>query len=148
MLDDDHGIASRAQLAQHLEQHLVVARVQTDRRLVEDVADTLQVGTELSRQPDALCLSARQRVGSTVEREIAETDLLEKAQSRLDLLQHVGGYQAIAIAEAVRGDDGACRGDGRSRDLGDRLAAHSHGARLRLQPLAGARGTGTLAEER
>ena len=58
MLDDNQSIAGPGQRIQGVEQHRVVARVQSDRRLIENVADALQVGAQLRRQSDALRLAA------------------------------------------------------------------------------------------
>ncbi len=59
VLDDDQRVALVARaLLQRVEQDLVVARVQADRRLVEHVADALQVAAELRREADALRLAA------------------------------------------------------------------------------------------
>ena len=75
VLDHDERVALRVELLQRVEQDAVVARVQADRRLVEDVADAAQVGAELRREPDALRLAARERRRRAVEREVAEADL-------------------------------------------------------------------------
>ena len=42
MLDDQHGVAEIAQAAQRLEQHVVVALVEADAGLVEDVEHARQ----------------------------------------------------------------------------------------------------------
>ena len=63
VLDDDQCVALVAEVLQRTEQHLVVARVQPDRRLVEHIADALQVAAELRREPDALRLAAATRSG-------------------------------------------------------------------------------------
>ena len=55
-----------------VEQPRVVALVQADRRLVEHVHDAGQPGADLAREPDALRLAARERVGRAVERQVVE----------------------------------------------------------------------------
>ena len=60
VLDDDHGVALIARAAQRFQQPVVVARVQADRRLVEDVEHADQAGADLRGQPDALALAAGQ----------------------------------------------------------------------------------------
>ena len=72
VLDHDHRIAEIAQIHQRVEQPLIVALVQADRGLIEDVHDADQTGADLAREADALRLAARQGVGAAVEREIAE----------------------------------------------------------------------------
>src|SRR5690606_39418839 len=85
VLDDDHGIAEIAQMEQRLEQALVVALMQADRRLVEDIHHADEPGADLARETDALRLAAGKRVRASVEREIAEPDVDEEAESASDL---------------------------------------------------------------
>ena len=63
VLDDDHGVAEVAQALERRDQLRVVALVQADRGLVEDVEHAHQRGADLGRQPDPLRLAARQRRG-------------------------------------------------------------------------------------
>ena len=67
---------------ERVEQHRVVARMQADGGLVEDVADAVQVGAELRGEPDALRLAARERRRGAVERQVAQADVLEEVQAR------------------------------------------------------------------
>ena len=60
VLDDDERVAHVAQPDQGLDQPVVVALVQADGRLVEDVQDTDQAGADLRGEPDALRLTAGQ----------------------------------------------------------------------------------------
>ena len=57
MLDDDQRVAEVAEPDQSLDEPLVVALVQPDRRLVQDVQDTHQARSNLRGKPDALRLS-------------------------------------------------------------------------------------------
>ena len=61
VLDDDHGVAEVAQPHQRVDEALVVALVQPDRRLVEHVEHADQPAADLRREPDALRLAAGQR---------------------------------------------------------------------------------------
>ena len=58
VLDDDQGVAEVLEPDQRLDQPVVVALVQADRRLVEDVEDADQAGADLGGQPDPLRLAA------------------------------------------------------------------------------------------
>src|SRR5262249_52053052 len=80
VLYDDHGVADVAQLFQRRDQSPVVALVQADRRLVENVHDAGESGSHLTREPNALRFAARQRLGTAIEREIVETYIDEEAQ--------------------------------------------------------------------
>ena len=73
---------------QGLDQPVVVALVQPDRRLVEDVEDADQAGADLGGQPDPLRLAAGQRAGRPVEREVVEADVEQEVEPLLDLLEH------------------------------------------------------------
>jgi excinuclease UvrABC ATPase subunit len=59
VLDDQHGVALVAQLQQQLVHPLDVVRVQSDRRLVEDVGDVGERGPEVADHLGALRLAAR-----------------------------------------------------------------------------------------
>ena len=61
VFDDDQRIAEIAQVLERREQAVVVALVQADARLVEDVEDALQARADLRREADALRLAARKR---------------------------------------------------------------------------------------
>ncbi len=60
VLDDDHRVAEIAETHHGVDEPLVVALVQADRRLVEDVEHPDQSAADLGGQPDALRLAARQ----------------------------------------------------------------------------------------
>ena len=67
VLDDDDGVADVAHAHQRFEQPLVVALVQADRGLVEDVDHAGQVRADLARESDALGLAAGERGPRAVE---------------------------------------------------------------------------------
>ena len=87
VLDDDHRVAEVAQAAQRHEQALVVALVQADRGLVEDVEHAGEAGADLARQADALALAAGQRARGAPERQVFEPDVDEEGEAVADLLQ-------------------------------------------------------------
>ena len=60
VLDDDDGVAQIPQAHQGREQPVVVAMVQTDRGLVENVEDADELATDLRREADPLRLPAGQ----------------------------------------------------------------------------------------
>ena len=81
VLDHDHRIAEIAQIHERVEQALIIALVQSDGGLVEDVHDAHEAGSDLACEADALRLSAGQRVGAAVEREITESDIRQKTEA-------------------------------------------------------------------
>ena len=54
VLNDDEGVAPRLEFAERIEQPRVVAGMEANGRLVEDVEHALQLRTELRGEPDAL----------------------------------------------------------------------------------------------
>ena len=118
VLDDDHRVAEIAQAIQRAQQALVVALVQADRRLIEDVHDADQAGADLAREPDALRFAARQRVGAAIERQVVETDVAQEAQALADLLDDLrrdlaapaGQLQLVAEAQRIADRERAMSG--------------------------------------
>ena len=86
VLDDEDGVAERAQPFERRDQAVVVALVQPDRRLVEDVEDADELRADLGREPKPLRLAARERLRGAVELEIADTDIGQERQPLADLL--------------------------------------------------------------
>ncbi len=91
VLHHHDGVALALELLQGLEQQAVVARVQADGRLVEDVADPAQVGAELGGQPDPLRLTAGEGRGGAIQGQVAEADLFQELQARDDLADQIAG---------------------------------------------------------
>ena len=105
VLDDEQRVAEVAQPHQRGDEPIVVALVQPDRWLVEDVEHAHQARADLGRQPDALCLAARERAGRAVERQVVEPDVDEEPEPRPDLLQHLharSGSRARSGASEAR----------------------------------------------
>ena len=99
VLDDDERVAEVAQPGQRLDEPVVVALVQPDRGLVEDVEHADQAGADLGGQPDALGLAAGQRAGRPVQRQVVEADVEQEAQPGLDLLDDPLGDLPLAHGE-------------------------------------------------
>ncbi len=102
VLDDDHRVAQVAQPLEGLEQTVVVALVQADRRLVEDIHHPHQAGADLAGQTNALGLAAGQRLGAALEVEIVEPDVDQEFQAGLDLVDDLGGDLALAAGQRER----------------------------------------------
>ena len=102
VLDHDQGVADVAESHQGLDQPVVVALVQADRRLVEDVQHTDQTGADLGRQPDPLRLATGQRSRRTVEREVVEPDVEQEPQPLADLLDDAFGDLLVPRAQVHR----------------------------------------------
>ena len=87
VLDDDQRIADVAQALQRLDQSRIVALMQTDARLVEDVEHTHQARADLGREPDALGFAAGKGVGRSFQRQVVESDIDQEAEPLADFLQ-------------------------------------------------------------
>ena len=68
VFDDDDRVAQVAELGERVEQPLVVARVQADRRFVEDVQHADEAAADLAGQANALRFAAGKRRGRAFER--------------------------------------------------------------------------------
>jgi hypothetical protein len=88
VLDDDHGVAEVAKSFQGFQKPRIVALVQPDRRLVEDVEHASQPGADLRREPDALALAAGQRAGGARQRQIFQSDIDQEFEPLADFLEH------------------------------------------------------------
>ena len=80
VLDDDDGVAEVAQAQQRVDEAAVVALVQADAGLVEDVEHADQRRADLRGQADALRLAAGERGRGALEREVADADVVEEAR--------------------------------------------------------------------
>ena len=140
MLDHDHRVAEIAQALEGLEQALVVALVQPDRGLVQDVEHAGEARADLRGEPDALALAAGQAAGIAGERQVAEADVAQEAEPVVDLLEDaprdllvLGGKMRGQVREPCRG--GVDREVG---DLADVAAVDLDRERLGLQAIAAA----------
>ena len=91
VLHHQHGVAEVAQPLEGVEQPPVVALVQADGRLVEDVEDADQRGADLGRQADALALTAGEGAGGPVEGQVIKADIDQEREPFADLLENPPG---------------------------------------------------------
>ena len=80
VLHDQHGVAEIAQLLERGEQARVIALMQTDGRLIENVQHAHEPAADLRGETDALRFAAGQCDGGALEREIIESDVVEETQ--------------------------------------------------------------------
>ena len=80
------------------EQLAVVALVQADGRLVEDVDDAGQLRADLRGEADALALAAGQGGGGPVEREVVEAHVEQEPEPAADLLEQLVGDLLLVAA--------------------------------------------------
>ena len=91
MLHHDQGVAQVPEPGEGLDQAAVVALVQADGRLVQDVQHAHQAGADLGGQPDALRLAAGQGGGRALQVQVLQADVQQEGQPGLDLLEHLVG---------------------------------------------------------
>ena len=136
MLDDDDGVADVAQPLERPDQPRVVALVQADRRLVEDVEHADELRADLRREPKPLRLAARERRRRAVELEVADADVVEERQPLADLLDDPVPDQLLGLGQVERAEELEGTRHRHLRELVDRPAADRDGEHLRLQSRA------------
>ncbi len=99
MFDDDERVAEVAQPLQRPEQPAVIARVQADGRLVEDVEHAGQAAADLAGQADTLRLAARKRRRRAVQRQVVEADVHEELEPVADLAQQFAGDLLVLLGQ-------------------------------------------------
>ena len=99
VLHDDDGVAEVAQAQQRLDEAAVVALVQADAGLVEDVEHADERRADLRGEADALRLAAGERGRGALQGEVADADVVEEAEALADLLDHAAADEALGVAE-------------------------------------------------
>ena len=129
-----------AEARERRDQLRVVALVEPDRGLVEDVEDADERASDLRREADPLGLAARERGAGPVDREVIEADVGEEPKAGDDLLEEHPGDRPLAVAERDRQrlHPGEGVGHAHRRDVVDAPAVDRDGEGLRPQPAAGA----------
>src|SRR5699024_12343299 len=87
VLDHDEGVAEVLEFVERFDQPTVVALVQTDRGLVEDVEDADQSRAALSGQADALGLTAGECARGPIVAELVEAEVEVESVSGIETLQ-------------------------------------------------------------
>ena len=142
VLDDDEGIADVAQRFQGVDELVVVALMEADARLVQDIKDAHQRGADLCCEADALCLAARKRARATGEGQIIEADVGKKAEARAELLDDVTRDGLLGRGEGQRVYEGQRFVDRQGAELVDVFAAHRDGKNFVFQAASAAVGAG------
>ena len=101
---DDDRVADVPQPDQGVDQLAVVALVEPDGRLVQDVQDPDQPAAYLGGQPDALRFPTGQGAGVAVEGKVVEAHVHQELQPRLHFFEHPVGDQMVPLGkrEALR----------------------------------------------
>ncbi len=99
VLDHDHRVAEVAQPLQGPDQLRVVALVQADRRLVEDVEDADQARADLGREADPLRLPAGERACRPGQVQVADADVVEEGEALLDLAHDQARDRPLGVGQ-------------------------------------------------
>ncbi|TKS58496.1 MAG: hypothetical protein EWM73_03520 [Nitrospira sp.] len=138
VLDHHHRVAQVAQAQQGLEQAAIIPLMEPDRRLVEDIEDTDEAGTDLRGEPDALAFSTGQCGSRPIQRQVVQTDVDEKPEPFANFFQDAMSYHQFALGECQRTEEVGSRSYGEICHLRDRLFGYLDGQTFRPQsrPLA------------
>ena len=99
VLDHDHAVTDITQTLERGDESLVIALVQADAGLVQDVHHAREARADLGRQADALGLAARKRRRGAIERQIVQTDIHQEAKTLADLLDDGVADEGLALGE-------------------------------------------------
>ena len=137
VLDHEDRVAEVAQPRQRGDQLRVVALVEPDRWLVEDVQHAHQRGPDLGREPDPLGFAARQRDRRPVEGQVVEPDIDQEAEPRDDLLEELVRDRRLALGQRrpEPGRPAQRVGDRHRRDVPDVERADGDRQDLGAEPL-------------
>ncbi|MDT4798782.1 hypothetical protein FQZ97_314200 [compost metagenome] len=147
VLDHDHRVAQVAQVGKGRQQAFVVALVEADGGLVEDVHDPHKAGADLAGQANALGFAAREGVRAAIQGQVIEAYIDQELQAFADFLEDLLGDLAPSAGQA---QDAEVISRFTHRQAGDRrqgLVANPDMACLAAQACATAVGAGLGAEE-
>src|SRR5690606_36036696 len=105
-----------------------VSRVQTDRRLIENVESPCEPGPQLGCEPQSLHLTPRERAGGTIERQVVEAHVDQEGEPPLELGMHVVRDASCVTTEAPSPHPGRRGRDALGRGLGIGHAVQADGA--------------------
>ena len=139
VLDDDYGVADVPEMLKRANESAVVPLMQSDRRLVENIANAHKPAAYLSREAYAVGLSARQRRRRAVERYVVESNVGQEGQPMSYLFQDRMSDLCLLGVQREFAEETHRLIDGHARDFIDALAPHRHrkGGRLESGAFAG-----------
>src|SRR5262245_7447812 len=103
MFHDQDGITKVTQVAERLEEAVVVALVKPDAGFVEDVKHTDETRADLSGQANALGFSAAERSTFAIQREVAQSHIAEETEPRQNFFEWFSGDFALELGQNQTG---------------------------------------------
>ena len=131
VLHHQHGVAQVAQFFKRLQQPAVIAMVQSNGRLVQNIEDAAQFGSNLRSQTDALSLAAGERTCRALERDVAQPHRIQKLQALDDLVNDAPGDDCFAPVKFDLPPRFQRTRHRQRGEVGDRHAIHLHRQALR-----------------
>ena len=98
VLDNEHRVAEVAQTFQRGNEAFVVALVQPDTRLVQNVEHTGQSATDLRSEADSLCFASGEGSAFAFQGKVSQADLLEESEAAGDFRHHLRGNGFVFFA--------------------------------------------------
>ena len=136
VLDHQHGVAQIAQIFQRGQQPAIVAMMQADGRLVQHIEHAAQLRANLRRQPNALAFAAGESRRRAVERNVVQSNGIQKLQPLDNFMHDASGDVFFAPRELDSLRHFQRPRNRQRREIGNRHAVYFHRQALRPQPLA------------
>gem|GEM_PF-3325375 len=89
VFDNNDGIANFGEFLDVSNEHIVVSRMETNRRFIQNVNNTFEFGSYLRRQTNALGLSPRKRVGFAGKCHVLKSDSRKKSEAFDDIFEDI-----------------------------------------------------------
>ncbi len=80
MFDDQNAVAAIAQRFERINQDAVIAGMQADGRLIQDITNPGEIGSQLGGQTDSLGFSAGKRISAAGQRKVGQAQLIQQRQ--------------------------------------------------------------------
>ena len=148
VFDDKNRVSQITKVFKRIKQLAIVARVETNRGLVQNIQHTSELRADLRRKPDALAFTARERRRRSIERDISEADSFQKAHALANFSQDQPRYTLLSGVQSDRVKHLDRLRDWDCREVADGSPANSHRQRRRLEPSPLASGTHGRRNER
>ena len=145
MLYDDERVADIGQVAQRAQELFVIALVQADARLVENIQNAHKGGADLRGKADALALAPGKGRRAARKRQVSEPNADKKAQPLVDLLDDAVCDHRVLLGQLERADERARLRDGHTAEFSNIESPHRDGEHLFFQPVPMAVQTGILS---
>ena len=147
MLDDQQRITQVSQTLHGSDEAGVISGMETDRRFVTDVEHPHQPAAYLGGQANPLRFAAAECGRSPVNRQVFQADVLQKAETGLNLFHNLLGNHPLALTEYVITGSGHPFQELSHREGADRhnitpADSHCQGFRFQPFPLTYRAGTG------